>query len=150
MLALAAVALATALPQHGLLVPGRALGGVHLGDRTADVQRRLGARHGVCQGCARPTWYFTYKRFTPQGLGVEFRAGRVDAIFTLSSPVGWRTSGGLDLGAPVSSLPPLRAVACNGYRALVARTPDAVTVYYVADAKLWGFGLLAPAAAVCR
>jgi hypothetical protein len=150
MLALAAVVIATALPQHGVLVPGRSLGGVRLGDTPAQVERRLGTFHGVCRGCARTTWYFTYKRFTEQGLGVEFRGGRVDALFTLASPPDWSTAGGIGLGAPAKSLPPLESVPCHGYRALVARAPDAVTAYYVVDAKLWGFGLLGPQASVCR
>lgn len=150
MFALAAVALASTLPQHGVLVPGRSLAGVRLGDRPAQVERRLGRFHGTCRGCARRTWYFTYEKFTEQGLGVEFRSGRVDAVYTLASPAGWSTAGGLDLGAPAKSLPQLQGVACHGYRALVARAPDAVTAYYVVDAKLWGFGLLAPRASVCR
>jgi hypothetical protein len=150
MLALAAVALAAALPQHGILVPGRALGGVRLGETPMQVERRLGRLHGVCDGCPVTTWYFTYKPFTAQGLGVEFRKGRVEAVYTLASPPGWSTTGGFDLGAPATTLPPLRIVPCTGYKALVARTPSAVTVYYVADAKLWGFGLLRPSAAICR
>jgi hypothetical protein len=150
MLALAAVALATALPQHGMLVPGQELGRVRLGDTPAQVQRKIGRFYGVCRGCKTPTWYFTYRRFESQGLGVEFRNRRVDAIFTLASPPGWRTDGGLDLGAPAKSLPRLQSVTCVRYRALVARAPDAVTAYYVANGKLWGFGLLRPTAAVCR
>ena len=150
MLALAAVALAAVLPQHGVLVPGRFLGGVRLGETPAEVERKLGRFHGVCRGCPATTWYFTYKRFTEQGLAVEFHKARVDAIYTLASPEGWSTAGGLDLGAPATTLPPLRVTACSGYKALVARTPSAVTVYYVADAKLWGFGLLRPTAAICR
>jgi hypothetical protein len=150
MLALATVALAAALPQHGVLVPGRSLGGVRLGETPAQVERKLGHFYGVCHGCRARTWYFTYKQFEEQGLAVEFHKGRVDAVYTLASPEGWSTAGGLDLGAPATMLPPLRVTTCRGYKALIARTPSAVTVYYVVDAKLWGFGLLRPTAAVCR
>lgn len=150
MLALAAVVLAVALPQHGVLVAGRELGRVRLGETPAQVQRTIGRFYGVCRGCTQKTWYFTYRAFEAQGLGVEFRAGRVDAVFTLSSPQGWSTDGGLDLGAPQKSLPKLPSVACGNYTALVARSPGAVTVYYVAQGRLFGFGLLRPRARVCR
>jgi hypothetical protein len=150
MLALAALVVAASLPQHGVLVPGQELGGVRLGDSPADVRARLGSNHGTCRGCARTTWYFTYEAFTQPGLGVEFRNGGVDAVFTIWSPPGWRTRDGLTLGAPAKSVPPLQVVPCRRYRALVARVPDAVTAYYVANGKLWGFGLLGPRAAVCR
>ena len=36
----------------------------------------------------------------------------------------------------------------HGWSAAAVSAP--VTVYYVADAKLWGFGLLRPTAAICR
>jgi hypothetical protein len=150
MLALAAAVLATALPQHGVLVPGQSLGRVELGDTATQVQRKIGRFYGVCHGCAQPTWYFTYKKFEAQGLGVEFRKGRVDAVFTLSTPPGWSTDGGLDLGAPQKSLPKLPSVTCKNYTALVARSPGAVTAYYVAQGELFGFGLVRPRAAVCR
>src|SRR5207244_9304451 len=116
----------------------------------AQGERKLGRFHGLCHGCRARTWYFTHKPSTEQGRAVEFRNGRVDAVYTLASPEGWSTAGGLDLGAPATTLPALRIVPCTGYKALVARTPSAVTVYYVAEAKLWGFGLLRPTAAVCR
>ncbi len=147
--ALAAPA-AAAPPRHGVLVPGRSLGGIHLGDTQAAVRARFGSFFGRCTGCAAPTWYFTYRPFTQQGVGVEFRHGRVAAVFTVWSPRGWRTAGGLRLGASASAAPPLRTVRCRGYRARVATGPSAVTAYYVAGGKLWGFGLMRPDAPVCR
>jgi hypothetical protein len=150
MLALATLAAAAVLPHQGVLVPGQALGGVRLGDTAAQVRTHLGSGYGVCRGCPRTTWYFTYKQFEQPGLGVEFRGSRVDAVFTIWSPPGWRTAGGLALGAPAKSVPPLETVKCTGYTAYVARAPDAVTAYYVANRKLWGFGLLSPRAAICR
>jgi hypothetical protein len=137
-------------PRHGVLVPGESLGGVRLGDAAASVRARFGSFYGVCRGCSRQTWYFTYRGFTQQGVGVELRGGRVAAIFTLWSPTGWRSAGGLELGAPAQSLPPLGAIQCRGYRARVARAPGVVTAYYVLARKLWGFGLLRPGVAVCR
>jgi hypothetical protein len=148
--ALAAAVLAVALPQQGVLVPGQQLARVQLGDTPLQVQRKIGRFYGVCRGCASPTWYFTYKKFEAQGLAVEFRNGRVDAVFTLGTPQGWSTDGGLDLGAPEKSLPRLPSVNCGSYTALVARSPAAVTAYYVAQGRLFGFGLLRPRASVCR
>jgi hypothetical protein len=150
MRALAAAVLAIALPQHGVLVPGQSLARVRLGDTPSQVQRKVGRFYGVCRGCAEKTWYFTYKKFDAQGLGVEFHNGRVDAVFTLSTPDGWRTDGGLDIGAPQKSLPKLPYVTCDTYIALLATSPGAVTAYFVAQGRLFGFGLLRPRASVCR
>src|SRR4051812_14692911 len=97
---LLAAAVVAALPVHGVLVPGRSLAGVHLGDSTAAVRARLGAGYGVCESCTATTWYFTYRRFTQQGLGVEFRRGRVAAVFTLWEPAGWHASTGQRFGDP--------------------------------------------------
>jgi hypothetical protein len=138
-----------AVPRHGVLVPGRSLGGLRLGASPAEVRARFGTVYGVCHGCPTKTWYFTYQPLMPQGVAVAFRGGRVAAVYTLWQPAGWRTSGGLVLGAPERSLPPLRQVACRDYRALVAHAPGALTAYYVVGGKLWGFGLIRPGISVC-
>jgi hypothetical protein len=100
------------------------------------------------------TWYFTYERFTQPGAGVEFRRGRVQAIFTLWSPPGWRTAGGLVLGASEAEVTAtagvLERIECGTYSAFVHRGRNAATVYYVVDGRLWGFGLGRPDAPVCR
>src|SRR5919202_255612 len=98
----ALLALALALPQHGVLVPGRSLGGLRLGATRAEVRTAWGASYGRCRGCADETWYFTYRAFTPQGAGVSFRSGRAVALFTLWSPPGWRTSRGLTIGDAIA------------------------------------------------
>ncbi|HEY7207059.1 MAG TPA: hypothetical protein VH416_02365 [Gaiellaceae bacterium] len=148
--ALATQPLGAAVPKHGTLVPGHSLGGMRLGASPADVRARFGTDYGVCHGCPLRTWYFNYEPLMPQGVAVAFRRSRVVAVYTLWQPAGWRTAGGLLLGAPVRSLPPLPRVPCRDYRALVAHTPGAVTAYYVVGGKLWGFGLLRPGIAVCR
>ena len=151
MRALAAVAVLAALPQPGLLVPGRSLGGIRLGEPAAQVRAPLGSFHGVCRGCSRTTWYFTYRRFDRVGLGVELERGRVAAVYTLWQPAGWRTPSGVALGAPEAALPAaLLRVECSGYAALVHRGRDAQTAYYVVNGKLWGFGLLRPRDSPCR
>jgi hypothetical protein len=152
---LAAIALALAPPQHGALVPGLSLGGVRLGMTAAQVERVWGARHGVCRGCARTTWYFTYKPFDPHGAGLELEHGRVVAVFTLWSPQGWQTADGRlaigdDPGRITVAEGPLRSVACRNYAALVQPAHGAVSAFYVVEGRLWGFGLTRRGIPICR
>ena len=137
-------------PRHGVLVPGRSLGGIQLGDSPATVRALWGRFYGVCDGCRVRTWYFTYKKFTQQGAAVEFRHSRVDAVYTVWQPPGWRSDDGLVLGAPFRAPPSLQRIDCSTYTAFVRRTGNAVTSYYVLAGKLWGFGLQRPDAAICR
>jgi len=150
-LALAAVA---SLPVHGALVPGRSLGGVHLGETAAQVRVALGSFYGACLGCRTTTWYFTYRKFTSQGLAVELTGGRVSALYTLWQPPGWRAPSGLQLGAvegQVTTLAgPLEPIPCAGYSALVRVEPAALTAYYIVEGNLWGFGLFGHGGSPCR
>lgn len=151
---LAAVAAVFAsLPHAGVLVPGRSLAGVHVGEPAAQVRAALGG-HGVCVGCPTTTWYFTYGKFTQSGLAVELRDDRVSAVYTIWQPPGWRGPGGLRLGAAEGRVTkvagPLVPIACTGYSALVRDAHGLRTAYYVLDGKLWGFGLMRAQAAPCR
>jgi hypothetical protein len=152
-LALAAPA-AAGLPHGGTLVPAHSLGGVRLGESKHAVRASLGTFYGVCDNCARPTWYFTYRRFDRHGLAVELERGRVSAVYTLWRPEGWRTGSGLRLGAtPLQvhdRVGSLHTIACSGYDALVADGPRVQTVYYLYAGHLWGFGLFRPGAQPCR
>jgi hypothetical protein len=155
LLVLAAPAAAGAgLPASGTLVPGRSLGGVRLGETAAAVRTTLGVRYGVCHSCATTTWYYTYRPFTRQGLGVELVRGRVAAVYTIWRPAGWSGPKHVRLGAVeaqvTSTLGPLIPIACSGYDALTADTATARTAYYVVDGKLWGFGLFEAHASPCR
>ena len=151
--AVAAAALA-ALPQQGVLVPGESLGGLRLGATRAQVAAAWGAEHGVCRSCRRTTWYFTYRRFEPQGAGVELRRGRVTALFTLWQPPGWRTRQGVRLGDEASRVRalygPLARTRCSGYEALTLRRGRTLTAFYVLRDEVWGFGLLGAGGRVCR
>jgi hypothetical protein len=154
-LALAATVAATgSLPHDGVLVPGRSLGGVRLGETAPSVRARLGSSYGVCDGCTTPTWYFTYRRFTHAGLAVELVGGRVSAVYTVWRPHGWRTPAGLQLGAVEGQVTrlasPVTPLQCPGYTALVHDARGVRTVYYVLDGKLWGFGLMQTRASPCR
>ena len=150
----AVLALAGALPQPGVVVPSETFGGLRLGATTAQLTAAWGPSHGVCRSCRRTTWYFTYRPFEPQGVGVELRRGRVAALFTLWQPDGWRTVDGLRLGDQVGRLRalygPLPRVRCAGYEALTLRRGRAQTAFYVLRGELWGFGLIGPGSRICR
>jgi hypothetical protein len=144
---------ASALPQAGVLVPGRSLGGVSLGSSERTVKKAWGPRVGLCRHCRERTLYFTYVPFAPQGAGAVFRAGRAVALFTLWSPSGWRTDRGIRLGDPVvrvrSRYHPLGRRRCRGYYALTLSRETTVTAFYVLDGKVWGFGLSRVGAPLC-
>ena len=153
-LAVSAGTAAAALPREGLFVPDRSLGNIHVGETGSAVQATLGRSFGRCKGCRTTTWYFTYKRFDQHGLAVELTGGRVSAVYTLWQPSGWRTTAGLRLGVDegqlTNSVGALIPVVCSGYDARVADGRRARSVYYVAQGKLWGFGLLRAHADPCR
>jgi hypothetical protein len=151
--ALAAPA-AAAPPGAGVLVPGRSLGGVALGDSKAAVEARWGRAYGICRGCAAETWYFNYYAFQPKGTAVEWRDGRVAAVFTLWQPLGWRTTRGLELDDHVSRVTgvygPLPRTECPGYAVYALRRRTAVTTFVVLGDRLWAFGLARPGLPLCR
>jgi hypothetical protein len=146
--------LSLALPQHAVVVPGVSFAGLRLGTTRAQVEASWGKRHGSCRDCARPTWYFTYKRFEPQGAGVSFRNGAADAFFTLWSPPGWRTNRGLSVGDPAAQITRLYGVLprteCGTYSALVLRQRGVDTQFYVYKQVVWGFGLSSAGAPPCH
>jgi hypothetical protein len=150
----AALVLVLTLPHNGVVVPGRSLGGVRLGATKAQVQKAWGPRYGVCRGCARPTWYFTYKKFEPQGAGVSFRAGRAESLFTIWSPPGWHTDRGLRVGDPEARITriygTLPRAECGTYSAFVLRRRRTDTQFYVYKQEIWGFGLSSAGAPPCH
>jgi hypothetical protein len=145
---------AAAPPRAGILVPGRSLGGVALGATEAQVRAAWGDRFGRCRACPHPTWYFNQRPFEPKGVGVEFRGGRVSALFTLWGPDGWRSSRGLRIGdaaARIGTLHgPVIRVECGGYAALTRMDGRTVTAFYVVEDEVWGFGLMRPDVPACR
>jgi hypothetical protein len=152
--AAALVSIALALPQHGVVVPGRSFAGLRLGATSTQVRAAWGSRFGRCRDCAHPTWYFTYTRFEPQGAGVSFRSGRAQAFFTLWSPPGWRTDRGLAVGDPEAKVTELYGVLpraeCGTYSALVIRRSGVDTQVYVYQQEVWGFGLGRAGASPCH
>jgi hypothetical protein len=155
LLALAFTASASAeLPQTGVLVPGKSLGGLRLGATKSQVRAAWGTRFGLCRNCRLTTWYFTYRSFDPHGAGVTFKRGKAVALFTLWSPAGWRTSTGLRLGDFAGRITGLYGALprtdCEGYYALTMRRRSTLTAFYVDDGKVWGFGLLRLGDPICR
>ncbi len=136
---------AAAPPRAGLFVPGKSLGGVRLGMTPGQVKARWGTDHGVCRGCLDETWFFTYRKFQPEGAGIALRDGRVVAIFTHWSPKGWHTANGVRIGDPSSlvtsrfrTLPP---TTCATYSVITVVGPNIVNAFYVVNDRIWGFGL---------
>jgi len=142
------------LPLHDILVPGVSLGGIRLGLPSSRVRAVLGSGFGRCTGCAWETWYYNFKPFSPEGIGVELQHGRVSAVFTLWSPQGWRTPSGLTVGDPEArvraAFPGLGFRACTAYDVLVRDEQGSSTAFMIVQGKLWGFILAAPRALLCR
>jgi hypothetical protein len=147
-------AAAAAPPQAALVVPGQSMGELELGLTRKQVERQWGRAYGVCTGCAGETWYFNYYAFRPNGAGVEFRNGRVSAIYTIYSPTGWHTAKGLALGDPVTEVTALYGALsrheCGNHYALLLPRAGSLTVFYILHQKLWAFGLLRSGLPVCR
>jgi hypothetical protein len=141
-------------PDRGALVPGVSLGGVRLGWTRASVEAVWGRAEGSCRSCRLETLYFNRFAFRPQGVGVELERGRVSAVFTLWAPPAWSTTQGLRIGEPLIRLeatyPGGLRMQCAGYTAY--RLPGAggaVSVVYVLDGEVWGFGLVRAGRSLC-
>lgn len=152
--AVAVTAAAAAPPKAGLLVPGESLGGIRLGATKDQVRRAWGTNFGLCRSCKHLTWYWNYAPSTPQGAGVEFRGGRVAAVFTLWKPAYWRTPERLRVGDPAGKVTRLYGALprrdCGDYDVLTLVAPRAVTAFYLLNESVWGFGLARPGVPACR
>jgi hypothetical protein len=143
-----------ALPKQGVLVSNQSLAGIRLGDSKAAVMKLWGGRFTRCGGCTPETWFYFYPPpADPVGAGVEFRNGKVVAVFTLGSPAGWRTSSGIRvgqiLGFPHAGDP--QWLSCNGYGAKpAARSGSAVASILTQGAAVYGFALTRPSVSPCH
>jgi hypothetical protein len=149
------------LPLRGVLVPGKTLAGVGLGDSVQAVRGRWGTSYRVCKTCntaasGRKTWFYTYLRDAQSlGAAVTFnKQGKVVAVFTLGSPAGWRTQEGLLLGEQIDRVVDLyghlKWRVCIGYGALSMNRPGIVTSIYTNGEAVYGFALTAPGEPVCQ
>jgi hypothetical protein len=149
-----AVPAAAGLPKAGVLVPGRSLGGVRLGESPRAVRAALGTFYGTCRDCRRRTWYFTYGSFDRHGLAVELAQGRVSGVYTLWRPAGWHGPHKLGFGTSTLAVHRLtgasRTIRCGDYDALVRDSGGARTAYYLFKGRLWGFGLFERGTSPCR
>lgn len=142
-----------AVPAHGVLVPGKSLAGIRLGDTQDRVRSRLGGRVRLCATCAHATWTFARADDVP-ALAVSFRRGRVTSVSTLGALLGWRTPEGLLVGQGIDRVQTLYGTLawriCIGYGALSMRRAQAVTTFYTSGDVVYGFALSRPAEPVCR
>jgi hypothetical protein len=144
------------LPRNGVLVSGRSLAGVALGDTMAQVRALWGPGRQLdrCRGCKPAIWFYTYPTGDPVGAGVEFKGGRVVAVFTLGGPIGWHTESGIRVGQVLAN--PFTDdtstwKTCAGYSAKTTKTtPDAVTSILTQGAAVYGFALTRPSVSPCQ
>jgi hypothetical protein len=150
---LAALVLAhPAVPRQALLVPGKSLAGVRLGDTQASVERRFGASR-ACATCSQAVSIYRRADGVP-ALAVAYRRGHVSAVTTLGGQIGWRTPEGLIVGQGIDRIREVYGTLtwrlCVGYSALSMRRASSVTTIYTTGDVVYGFGLSLPGEPVCR
>jgi hypothetical protein len=138
-------------PVRGVLVPGRSLGGIKLGDTGGKVLALWGRDYTMLPGQPM-TWLYLSPTGDPYGAGVSFREGKVTAIFTLGGIRGWRRSDGLRVGQLFSKFndPQGKTTACDGYGAISSHGRNAVTSILTNGQSVYGFALTRPSEPVCH
>jgi hypothetical protein len=140
------------LPTRGVLIGGVSLAEVELGDSPRAVELAWGTNHMSCGNCRLRTWLFVYPN-RPSGAAVVFDRGHAVAVFTIGQPYGWRTAGGLWVGARMTAAhhtAVMDRADCAGYDALSRRDGDVVTSIYTRAGSVYGFGLSLPGRPVCQ
>ena len=168
--ALAAVAGAKAdranFPSKGIVVPGVSIGGIQIGMTEQQVLARWGQGFEVCVTCGPTlTWLYEYKGSEPLGAAIRFdveavsttrypATGKVIAVFTLGSPLGWGTKGKVMMFDPVRNvynvLTHPRTVPCIGYAALVVPAGRNSMSIYTTGGVVYGFALTAHSEPPCQ
>ena len=142
-----------AFPAKGIVVPGKSIGGITLGESTTAVQAHWGKRYTVCSYCDKLTWFYEYQTGEPLGAGVTFVNKRVVAVFTLGSPAGWGEKG-LMMGDPISNVYNVFSATgdkqCIGYTALTVREGNATMSFYSASGVVYGYALTAASEPTCE
>jgi hypothetical protein len=153
-LATAASAAAPSAPVHGVVVEGARFAGLPLGLTPAEVRARWGRRYGICDTCGAATWYYTFARYKPQGIGVQFGSGRTVAYFTLGSPGGWRTLRGVHIGDQTTKVTETYGSAptvhCLGYDVMQTTVRNALVLFYLNGTQVYGLGLMSRTTSPCR
>ena len=140
------------LPVNGILVRGKSLGGVQLGE-SASAVRALWGSYTILP--SQPTtWLYMSPTGAPFGAGVSFRHRAVTAVFTLGGIAGWRTNDGLHTRQVIASFnnpgPSTTQTACIGYGAVSTRSGSAVTSIFMQGQAIYGFALTRPSEPICR
>jgi hypothetical protein len=139
-------------PVNGILVRGKSLGGVRLGESASAVRARWGSDYTVLSDLPT-TWLYMSPTGEPFGAAVSFRHRVVTAVFTIGG-IDWRTSSGLRVGQLVSRFndpgPATTQTACIGYGAVSTRSGSAVTSILMQGQSIYGFALTRPYESICR
>jgi hypothetical protein len=140
-------------PVNGVLVRGKSLGGVFLGESASDVRVAWGNDYTVLSD--KPTtWLYWSPTGDPYGAAVSLRGGYVTAIYTLGGIEGWRTNDGLSPGQTLATFnnqgPGTTQTACIGYGAVSTRSGSAVTSILMQGQAIYGFALTRPSEPVCH
>ncbi len=149
------------IPARGVFVPGVSLAGVGLGMTQAQVKQHWGPFYKLCANnpyCTKtkPVWLFTYTHGEPVGVAAKFDThGRTVAVFTLGAINGWKTSDGLRIADPISTLytiyPQARIYTkCIGFEAYSYRKNGVTTTFYLSTGVVYGFALTAPTEPICQ
>jgi hypothetical protein len=155
-IAATSAAAAAKLPTNGVFRIGNSLAGIHLGDTPAMVKARWGTDYKLCRSCAARTWLYLIRGAeSPVGAAVSFRSGRVAALFTLGTPLGWHSAEGLKLGGSVEDIPSVYTAdldwnVCIGYGALSVRKDNVVSSIYTQGTVIYGFALTRPSEPICQ
>ncbi|HEX4521203.1 MAG TPA: hypothetical protein VH063_16600 [Gaiellaceae bacterium] len=144
-------------PARGIVVPGQSIGSLTLGMTQAAVTTHWGKQYVICgAGCGKSalvTWLYEYRGPEPLGAAVRFLKGKVVAIFTLGSPVGWGLKGVM-MGDPISNVYNVFGSPgtknCIGYTALTERIGNSTTAIYSANGVVYGYALTAPTQSPCQ
>lgn len=144
-------------PQIGVFIPGKSLGGVHLGMTQTQVRSLWGSNFKICKLslCAgTTTWYYIYPKGEPVGAAVVFKGGKVVTVFTLGSPSGWHTQEGLQVGEEIDRVTDLYGKTgwkvCIGYGAMTMRGDKIISSVYTTGEAVYGFALGLPGEPVCQ
>jgi hypothetical protein len=163
------------------VVPGQSIAGIRIGMTQSQVARLWGHSYVVCRGCGPLlVWLYEYPGAEPLGAAVKFSvpsatastssgklagssksttsttttsSGKVIAVFTLGSPLGWGTKGAM-MFDPVSNVYDLFGntgdAPCIGYDALTVRIGSNTMSFYTASGVIYGFALTAPSQPACQ
>ncbi len=145
------------LPRRGVLVDGRSLAGVSLGDTMAKVRALWGHHFTRCEGCKPAEWFYFLPSGDPAGAGVQFsqRPGRRGRLHPRQPGRPRRPTTGLRVGAILANPLPGRGDGsrwqiCTGFAARSSEPAHgAVTSILTQGAAVYGFALTRPSISPC-